>query len=160
MGSIKLNEIFSPMTIYKIEDYLNEKKETTHPISLTEQIRGFSKRKPKSSFFSSFAARFLFVLLLIADIIWGVVSILLTFVKVILNCTTLFMIDSLKDSMRKSWQAVVRSLACMLALIIAIFAPSLGIMFACLYFLMYDKNGVEEVVPSSLRDQFQDFFPR
>jgi len=28
-----------------------------------------------------------------------------------------------------------------------------------MYFLMYDKTGVDEIVPTSLKDQFRDIFP-
>ena len=35
----------------------------------------------------------------------------------------------------------------------------ISIKFSCMYFLMYDKNGVDEIVPSSLKDQFRDIFP-
>ena len=41
---------------------------------------------------------------------------------------------------------------------VAIFSPSLGIMFSCTYFLMYDKAGIDEIVPSALQDQFKGFF--
>ena len=38
------------------------------------------------------------------------------------------------------------------SLIVAIVSPALGTMFACTYFLMYDKKGIDEVVPSILQD--------
>jgi hypothetical protein len=31
-------------------------------------------------------------------------------------------------------------------------------MIACTYFVMYDKEGIEEVVPASLQEQFKEFF--
>ena len=51
-----------------------------------------------------------------------------------------------------------RALVCGLSLLIAICSPAFGIMVACTYFLMYDKEGIEEVVPASLQDQFTSFF--
>jgi len=30
-------------------------------------------------------------------------------------------------------------------------------MIACTYFMMYDKKGIQEVVPRSLQEQFQEF---
>ncbi len=59
---------------------------------------------------------------------------------------------------KKAWLSIKRSLACGLALLAAIFSPAFGIMIACTYFLMYDKSGIEEIVPVSLQDQFRDFF--
>ena len=158
------------MTIYKIEDFLKEKEQSEKirieggkegsSAYIRDQIKGFNKREVKGRLFSSLAARLFFVVLLIADIAWGLFSISLFILKFSINCITLFVSRPLRDSMRSSWLSVTRSAVCMMALIIAIFSPPLGIMFACLYFLMYDKSGVEEIVPSSLRDQFHDFFPK
>ena len=58
----------------------------------------------------------------------------------------------------KSWISLKRSFICGIALVLALLSPALGIMIACTYFLMYDKSGVEEVVPSALREQFKDLF--
>ena len=156
------------MTIYKIEDYLKDKEmgpkvgvdlRGIHSPSFRDQVKNFSEKKGKGRFFPSFISRLFFFLLLIADILWGAFSFLFFLFKLLLNCLTLFMSSPLKESMKYSWLCVQRSLLCFVALFIAIFNPSLGIMVACLYFLMYDKSGVEEIVPSSLRDQFRDFFP-
>jgi len=58
----------------------------------------------------------------------------------------------------KCWLAIKRSFVCALALMTAVFSPAFGIMIACTYFLMYDKTGIEEIVPESLQDQFREFF--
>lgn len=157
------------MTIYKIEDYLKDKEMGPNvgadlrgmhsPSYIRDQVKKFSEKRRKGRFFSSLISRFFFLLLLVADILWGVFSFLFFLFKLLLNCLTLFISPTLKESMKYSWLCVQRSLVCFAALFIAIFNPSLGIMVACLYFLMYDKSGVEEIVPSSLRDQFRDFFP-
>jgi hypothetical protein len=72
---------------------------------------------------------------------------------------TVCKVTKLLDSFLETWLSFKRSLVCAIALFVAIFAPALGIMFSCMYFLMYDKSGVDEVVPASLRDQFKDFLP-
>ena len=59
-----------------------------------------------------------------------------------------------------AWVSLRRSLVCGVSLFIALFSPAFGIMIACTYFLMYDKSGIEEVVPSSLQSQFKEFFPK
>jgi hypothetical protein len=58
----------------------------------------------------------------------------------------------------KSWLSIKRAFICSVALFLGCLSPSLGIMIACAYFLMFDKSGVEEVVPASLREQFKDLF--
>ncbi|MCF7851705.1 MAG: hypothetical protein K9M07_00520 [Simkaniaceae bacterium] len=158
------------MAIYNIDDFreegtkasvknqteISEENSTQY---LKDQIKGFAKDKPKGRLFSSITARFFFFLLLIADIVWGIYAMLSFIIKFAINLMTLFMIRPLVASMKYSWLSIKRAIICLIALALAIFSPALGIMFACLYFLMYDKKGVEEIVPSSLRDQFKDFFP-
>ena len=58
----------------------------------------------------------------------------------------------------KSWLSLKRAFICGVAVALALFSPALGIMIACTYFLMYDKTGIEEVIPASLREQFKDLF--
>lgn len=156
------------MAIYNIDDFRNESgkahnnRESTSSGSaqyLKDQIRGFSMGKEGGRFFSGLAARLFFFLLLIADITWGIYVVALLLVKLVLNVATLFLAPALRKSLAYSCLCVKRALVCFIALTIAIFSPGLGIMFACLYFLTYDRNGVEDIVPSSLRDQFRDFFP-
>ncbi len=159
------------MAIYNIFDY-NEKEmeeklngEGLGPkIDLsafqTNQIQGdFPKESEKSNIFSALAARFFFFLLLIADILWGLYSFLATSVKAILHLCSFCQITPLKKSLDRSFLSLKRSIVSAIALVIAIFSPALGIMFSCMYFLMYDKAGVDEVVPASLRDQFRLLFP-
>jgi hypothetical protein len=59
---------------------------------------------------------------------------------------------------KRSLLNIRRSLACGLGLIIGLIAPSFGIMVACTYFLMYDKKGIDEVVPGPIRAQFKELF--
>ena len=113
----------------------------------------------RDQIFSALAARFFFFLLLLADIIWGAWALTTGLVKLALCICTCFQSTRLIKSLSRSWLSVKRAIVCSIALTIAIFSPALGIMFSCMYFLMYDKNGVDEVVPASLRDQFKDLFP-
>lgn len=115
--------------------------------------------KGRDQFFSALAARFFFFLLLIADFIWGVYTFALLIAKLALCALTLGQVAMLKKSLARSYLSFKRSIVCFIALSIALFSPALGIMFSCMYFLMYDKSGVDEVVPSSLRDQFKELFP-
>ncbi len=145
------------MAIYNIFDYgtLHGQKE--------EQL--FIPDAPKAvveeqgSIFSALAARLFFFILLIADIAWGIYSFGALLVKLVLSMITFNKLEPLKNSLSRTYLSFKRSLVCAIALVVALFSPALGIMFSCMYFLMYDKSGVEEIVPSSLRDQFRDVFP-
>ena len=107
---------------------------------------------------SACAARFFFLLLLMADLLWGAYCVMTWSIKLALNCCTLFRVQYLRERLKHSWLNLKRSIVCGMALFVALFSPALGIMFSCMYFLMYDKSGVEEVVPASLQEQFQQIF--
>lgn len=105
--------------------------------------------------FSSMTARILFFLLLVGDIAWA----LWTLVKVAIFLP-IFLVTFGKKArvgMAQCWISFKRAGVCGISLVIALFSPALGIMIACTYFLMHDKSGIQEVVPRSLQDQFQDF---
>lgn len=158
MDLIKLN-IGSEMAIYNISDFSEKEK----IVEQQELFPSFEKLEEKVSkkdrFFSSLAARLFFTLLLIADLLWGLYVIFLSLVYFSLNALTLFRFKPLRRKMQKCLLSFRRFIVCGLSLMIAVFSPSLGILFSCMYFMMYDKKGIEEVVPASLRDQFQEFFP-
>jgi len=125
-----------------------------HTTQLLENTSSWKER-----FFSALAARFFFMLLLIADLLWGAYSIVLFAITSILYCGSIWQIKFLRQSLQKTWLNIKRSIVCGISLSVAIFSPALGIMFSCMYFLMYDRSGVEEIVPVSLQDQFREFFP-
>ncbi len=110
----------------------------------------------KKSFLSSFLSRIFFAALLLFDIAWGAYALTLFISGTIVGILSFGrMAGKLR---KKSWLSLQRSLACGIALIAALFTPAFGIMIACTYFLMYDRDGIEEIVPSSLQDQFREFF--
>ena len=114
----------------------------------------------RGRFFSSLAARLFFLLLLIADLLWTCYAFTLLSISLIglaLSCGKARYFYGLKEH---AWVSLRRSLVCGVSLFLALFSPAFGIMIACTYFLMYDKSGIEEVVPSSLQSQFKDFFPK
>lgn len=111
----------------------------------------------KDRFFSSLTARLLFFVLFLADLLWLSYTLLVFSLVLLVSIPTLFRIGFFQTILRKKWIALKRSCVCAIALIVALFSPALGIMVACTYFLMYDKTGIQDVVPSSLQDQFQEF---
>ena len=107
----------------------------------------------KDRFLSSLCARLFFFFLLLFDLLWfcfslGKLALLAPFCVVEIG----------KKKVVKTWLSIKRSLLCALALFVSLFSPAFGIMIACTYFLMYDKEGIEEVVPASLKEQFKDLF--
>ena len=115
--------------------------------------------KSKDHIFSAIAARLFFFLLLVADVAWGIYSVIGGVIKFALCLATFFQFAPLVTSFSKTLLSIKRSIVCALSLIIAVFSPALGIMFSCLYFMMYDRKGIDEVVPTSLKDQFLELFP-
>lgn len=152
------------MAIYNIFDYVEEEEEETppekpwHNAKIDPEQFTQEKAPAKERFFSAFAARFFFFLLLIADVLWGIYCSVMCLCKLCINCLTLFRVRSLRQRLHTSWINLRRSIVCGIALMVALFSPALGIMFSCMYFLMYDRSGVEEVVPTSLQEQFQQIF--
>jgi hypothetical protein len=112
----------------------------------------------KGQLFATIAARLFFFMLLLADIAWGIFSLISLIVSIVLNLAVGFKVTYLKTFLFRRYLNLKRSLICGVALIVSLFSPALGTMIACSYFLMYDKKGIEEVVPSVLQDQFQEFF--
>ncbi len=112
----------------------------------------------KDRFFSSLASRLFFFLLLIADLLWAAYAISLLLLSTALVALCCNQVSAFKSLLHSSWISVRRAITCGLSLFIALFSPAFGIMVACTYFLMYDKAGVEEIVPASLQEQFKEFF--
>lgn len=153
------------MAIYNIFDFdFSEEKKNSFAKkaeqgSLTFDASVLHKHTPsKDRFFSALAARFFFLLLLVVDIGWFAYTFCALCVKSVLCLMVFGQISSLKQTCKKSYLSLKRSIVCAIALTIAIFSPALGIMFSCMYFLMYDKKGVDEVVPTSLKDPFEQIF--
>ena len=140
------------MPIYDIFDTKSSAEE-----DLAKQDIPSSTLSRKDRFFSSLTARLLFFLLLIADLFWFVYALTLFVLAFSLHLLTLHQTVIFPLLARKQWLALKRSSVCALALFISLFSPALGIMIACTYFLMYDKRGIQEVVPASLQEQFQEF---
>jgi hypothetical protein len=111
----------------------------------------------KDRLFSSLTARLLFLLLLLADILWGAWALCIFTLSFVFSFLTLFRQNRFRRSLHKQWVTLKRSSVCAISLLVSLFSPALGIMIACTYFLMYDKTGIQEVVPSSLQEQFQEF---
>jgi hypothetical protein len=114
--------------------------------------------EPKGDrFFSSIAARFFFLLLLIGDLFWLAYTLVRVVILLPLLMITCGRCVSLARGAGKVFLSLKRGLVSLLALFVSLFSPALGIMFACTYFLMYDRAGIDEVVPASLRPQFHSF---
>ncbi len=112
----------------------------------------------RDQFFSSMLSRLFFLALLAVDLLWLSFALMKLAIYLVLSAV-FFKSNIRKKGLVLAWLSVRRALVCGLSLFIATMSPGFGIMIACTYFLMYDKKGVEEVVPSSLQEQFKEFFP-
>ncbi|MDN3509549.1 MAG: hypothetical protein P0S93_06030 [Candidatus Neptunochlamydia sp.] len=153
------------MPIYDIFEHVEWQKEigNTKPelsMHISDVTLGgkHSSSKEKGLLFATIAARLFFFILLLTDIVWGFYTIALFFLCLPLNLLTGFEVDKLKKFSLRRYLNIKRAGISAVALIVALFSPALGTMIACSYFLMYDKKGIEEIVPSVLQDQFQEFF--
>lgn len=149
------------MPIYDITGVKNTREEI--PSFSEEKIDISSLRSPqmtkeKSSLVSSILSRLFFAALLALDFGWAIYALVLLTCGTLGRVVTLSRIECFSRWQNKGWIALKRSLVCALALVAAICSPAFGIMIACTYFLMYDRNGIEEIIPGSLQDQFRDFF--
>ena len=142
------------MAIYDIFEFdrSGEEQSVQEEVSQEPQVPS-ADLKPRDRFFSSLIARLFFLLLLIADILWFIYAAILFVISSILALIPFF--HRLRSKM---WLSIKRSLVCGLSLFVTLFSPAFGVMIACTYFLMYDKAGIEEVIPSSLQSQFKEFF--
>lgn len=143
------------MAIYQIFEEV-KKDSFTETFECNEPVE--QKKGGKSHLFSTLVTRFCFLLLFAADSVWvayNVAMLLIALLGMLLTGgRTLFF----KKMLTKSGLHFRRSVTCGLALLIGLFSPPFGIMVACTYFLMYDKAGMDEVVPAPLQAQFKDIF--
>ncbi|MEM8727220.1 MAG: hypothetical protein AAGE99_00685 [Chlamydiota bacterium] len=151
------------MPIYDIFEYAERQREagkTDTRISDMTLGGGIVSDEGRGRLFATIAARlFFFILLLIASV-WGFYTAVLFSLFLPLNLLTGFKVARLKRFLLRRCLNIKRAAVATIALIVALFSPALGTMIACSYFLMYDKKGVEEIVPSILQDQFRHFFNR
>jgi hypothetical protein len=114
----------------------------------------------RGQIFSAVAARLFFLLLLLADLIWIGYSLVVFLISATGTAASRGKIPFFKNLYEKTWVSLRRSIVCGVSLLVALFSPAFGVMIACTYFLMYDKAGIEEVVPSALQAQFKEFLPQ
>lgn len=133
------------MAVFDINDYVEE-----------QAPPDFSKPPTKKDkWISSVLARSLFILLLIADLAWGSLSITKYAIGSAIRLITLGRRG--RTFCERQKLAIKRASICALSLFTAIFSPAIGILFGCTYFMVYDPTGIDEVVPASLRSQFDEF---
>lgn len=147
------------MAIYNIFDHVEKDQITQTSSSIDREEIPKEERYRLDRFFSAVTARLFFIFLFFADILWGIYAIAVFSFFFLLNTITLFRSKKLILKLKSSFLSIKRFIICAFSLIIAIFSPSLGILFSCMYFMLYDRKGIEEVVPSSLREQFEDLIP-
>jgi len=141
---------------------MEKKSAPSEEVFLTEV--GFAEEEKaappsfKDNLCSFLCVRLFFLVLLACTVVWFSYVLCKTIFCLLLQLCFWKSSSIVNAKLRKSWLSVKRAFICSIALILGCLSPSLGIMIACAYFLMFDKSGVEEVVPASLREQFKDLF--
>lgn len=128
-----------------IDIFSEEKKESEIVVKNTISLR---------SFFSCLYTRLCILCFLGLDALWLTFLVGKVVLYGVLQIGCLGSSSSLQEGLIKGCTSIRRSLVCGLCLLISFLSPALGIMVGCAYFLMYDKSGVEEIVPSVLKKQF------
>ena len=132
--------------------------EQEHVEDVFEGVKHASEENIGKHFFSTLVTRFCFLLLFIADSAWLIYNTIMMVLFAFAHVVTGRKIGWLDRMLRKFALSFRRSVVCGLSLLVGLFSPPFGIMVACTYFLMYDKAGMEEVVPAPLQSQFKDIF--
>ena len=152
------------MPIYDLFEYVERQKEmgkiesefSNHLSEINLSNRAPASEE-KGSLFATISARLFFFILLLSDLIWGLYSMILFLVALLPNLLIGFKSTPLKNFFFKRYLNIKRSAISAVALSVALFSPPLGATIACSYFLMYDRKGIEEIVPSVLQEQLQEF---
>lgn len=142
------------MTIYQLFD--EEKKQTF--TETFDQHDASGETTGGRRLFSTLVTRFCFLLLIAGDAAWLVYNTGMLLIASLAYLLTAGRNIHVNKIFRKFILHFCRSAVCGLALFVGLFSPPFGIMVACTYFLMYDKAGMEEVVPASLQAQIKDIF--
>jgi hypothetical protein len=130
-----------------IDVFAEEKKES----EVTEKSSTFFR-----SFYSFMSTRFCVLFFLVLDVAWFIFSLSKMMLYTLLHVVFIGSSSVLKNSLIKSCTSTRRSLVCGLCLLLSLCSPALGVMVGCAYFLMYDKTGIEEIVPNTLKKQFKE----
>jgi len=118
------------------------------------------KKEGSGHLFSTLMTRGCFFLLLLGSALWIAYSLLLFACSTLGYALTLGKVSLFAKGVKKFWLTLRRALVCTLSLFLGLFCPPFGIMVACTYFLMYDKAGMDEVVPASFQAQMKEIFPK
>ena len=108
------------------------------------------------SFYSFMSTRFCILFFFFLDVSWFAFSLCKMMVCTLLHVVFIGSSSILKSALIKSCISTRRSLVCGLCLLVSLCSPALGVMVGCAYFLMYDKTGIEEIVPNTLKKQFKE----
>ena len=140
-----------------------ESKESVFASDLSAHAATFEQKVKAASFskdrlLSMVCIRLFFLVLLVADLFWGAFCLLKMVFCLMLSGCFFYKKEVWENSLSRAWLSLKRSMVCGLSLFVSIFSTGFGIMIACTYFVMYDKDGIQEVVPASLQDHFKQFF--
>ena len=113
-----------------------------------------------SKWFSLVATRMFFLLLLLADILWGCYAALLSILSFCGLLLTGFKAQGFKVVHRNALISLRRSMVCGVSLFVALFSPSFGIMVACTYFSCTTNRESKRLYRPLCKRRSKSFFRR
>lgn len=132
----------------------------TETFDIGDQKKGLPiESAPKARHWvSTLVTRLFFLLLLLADLLWATYTLAMLSLVAIVSLMTGFKWTLSRQGLDRYWLTFKRCLVCGLSLFVGLFSPTFGIMIACTYFITYDKEGMDEIIPASFKQTFQPFF--
>lgn len=106
---------------------------------------------------STLMTRLFFLLLLLADLLWATYTLVMLVAAGAISLVTGFKWNLSCQGVARYWLTFKRCLVCGLSLFVGIISPTFGIMIACTYFITYDKEGLDEIIPASFKQTFHPF---
>lgn len=106
---------------------------------------------------STLVTRLFFLLLLLADLLWATYTLIMLTIVGIISLMTGCKWTLSRQGLDRYWLTFKRCLVCGLSLFVGLFSPTFGIMIACTYFITYDKEGMDEIIPASFKQTFQPY---
>lgn len=132
-----------------VECSLSERRHSKkiEPISFQEEPCS----KGSAGWFSGIVSRVAFLFLLVLDLGWLVFNAVKGLSLFILH----ILYKKKRDRIQKALVNCRRALVCAAALFLGLFSPSFGLLVAWTYFSSYDKQGLVEVIPQSIREHIE-----
>ncbi len=130
-----------------IVDIFAEEKKQEAP------VKGSSFLK---SWYSFACSRLVFFLLLGADVIWLCYLVCKLVIYGVLQLGFMGSSPVLKQGLIKGFRSIRCAFVCALCLFVSFFSPAFGVMIGYAYFIVYDKQGPDGILPAGMNDRLKE----